>query len=333
MKALVYEKAHTLDTWAIELTDVAEPTPGESDVLVEVRAVGINPGETFLRKTRSADAGGRVLLGWEFAGEVVGVGAAVRRFKVGDRVFGTGDMRRDGAWAERVAVDHRIVAAIPDALSFTAAASLPVGAITAWEAMFRDAGALPVNVNRVFVIGGAGGVGSLAIQLLKAKTKAFVIATASRPASRAWCKGMGSDLVVDHAGDVVAQLASAGIAAVDMVLSTADSPGNLPWIAKLLRPFGHLSVVDGSPGLDVNTLVPKAVSLHTEMIFSRMLNDYAPETHGTILDQVAAFAAKGKIKPIATTQLDGLTPETMKKAHELVETRRTIGKLVIAIER
>jgi NADPH2:quinone reductase len=139
MKALVYEKAHTLDTWAIELTDVAEPTPGESDVLVEVRAVGINPGETFLRKTRSADAGGRVLLGWEFAGEVVGVGAAVRRFKVGDRVFGTGDIRRDGAWAERVAADHRIVAAIPDPLSFTAAASLPVGAITAWEAMFRDA--------------------------------------------------------------------------------------------------------------------------------------------------------------------------------------------------
>jgi len=144
---------------------------------------------------------------------------------------------------------------------------------------------------------------------------------------------MGSDLVVDHAGDVVAQLASAGIAAVDMVLSTANSPGNLPWITKLLRPFGHLSVVDGSPGLDVNTLVPKAVSLHTEMIFSRLSNDYAPETHGTILDQVAAFAAKGKIKPIATTQLDGLTPETMKKAHELVETRRTIGKLVIAIER
>ena len=161
MKALVYEKAHTLDTWAIELTDVAEPTPGESDVLVEVRAVGINPGETLLRKTRSADAGGRVLLGWEFAGEVVGVGAAVRRFKVGDRVFGTGDMRRDGAWAERVAADHRIVAAIPHPLSLTAAASLPVGAITAWEAMFRDADALPVNVNRVFVIGGAGGWHSL----------------------------------------------------------------------------------------------------------------------------------------------------------------------------
>jgi len=99
--------------------------PGESDVLVEVRAVGINPGETFLRKTRSADAGGRVLLGLEFAGEVVGVGAAVRRFKVGDRVFGTGDMRRDGAWAERVTVDDRVVAAIPDALSYTGSSRFP----------------------------------------------------------------------------------------------------------------------------------------------------------------------------------------------------------------
>ena len=237
MKALVYEKAHTLEDLGIELTDVAEPTPGEFDVLVEVRAVGINPGETFFRKTRSADAGGRVLLGWEFAGEVVGVGAAVRRFKVGDRVFGTGDMRRDGAWAERVAVDHRIVAAIPDALSFTAAASLPVGAITAWEAIFRDAGALPVNVNRVLIIGGAGGVGSLAIQLLKAKTKAFVIATASRPESRAWCEDMGADLVVDHSGDVVAQLASAGIAAVDMVLSTA-TPDNFAGSPSCCGPSG-----------------------------------------------------------------------------------------------
>jgi NADPH2:quinone reductase len=331
MKALVYEKAHTLDAWAIELADVAEPTPGGSDVLVEVHAVGINPGETFFRQTRSADAGGRVLLGWEFAGEVIGVGAAGRRFKVGDRVFGTGDMRRDGAWAERVTVDDRVVAAIPDALSYTDAASLPIGAITVWEAIFRDADALPVNVNRVLVIGGAGGVGSLALQLLKAKTQAFVIATASRPESRAWCVDMGADLVVDHAGDVTAQLATAGIPAVDLVLSTANSHGNLPWIANLLRPFGHLSVVDGSPGLDVNLLVPKSVSLHTEMIFSRLLNDYAPETHGAILDQVAAFVAEGQIRPIVTTRLDGLTPETMRAAHSLVETKQMIGKAIIAI--
>ena len=330
MKALVYENAHTVDAWSIELRDVAEPTPGESDVLVEVRAVGINPGETFFRRTRSADASGRVLLGWEFAGDVIAVGAAVSRFKVGDRVFGTGDMGRDGAWAERLAVDHRIVAKIPDALSFTSAASVPVGAITAWEAIFRDTDALPVNVTRVLVIGGAGGVGSLAVQLLKARTNAFVIATASRPASRAWCEKMGADLVVDHAGDVADQLKAAGIPSVDMVLSTANSPANLPWIARLLRPFGHVSIVDGAPALDANVLMPKAASLHTEMILSRLLNDHAPETHGAILDQVAALFVEGRVRPIATKQLDGLTAETMRAAHELVESRRTIGKVVIA---
>lgn len=330
MKALVYEKAHTLDAFAIELVELAEPTPGESDVLVEVRAVGINPGETFIRKTRSADVGGCVLLGWEFAGVVVGAGAAVRRFNAGDRVFGTGDMRRDGAWADRLAVDHRIVATIPDDLSFADAASLPVGSITAWEALFRDGGALPAVVNRVIVIGGAGGVGSLAIQLLKAKTKAFVIGTASRPESRAWCAAMGADLVVDHAGDVAAQLALAGIPSVDMVLSTAKNAENINWIAGLLRPFGHLSVVDGPPNLDASALMSKAASLHTEMIFSRMMHGYAPESQGAILDAVAAFVAHGRIRPIATTRLVGLTPETMKAAHELVETRRTIGKLVIA---
>src|SRR5260370_5131416 len=206
-----------------------------------------------------------------------------------------------------------------------------MGAITVGEAIFRDADALPVNVNRVLVIGGSGGVGWLALQPLKAKTHAFVIATASRPESRAWCVDMGADLVGDAGGRGEGQLGTAGIPAVDLVLSTANSHGTLPWIANLLRPFGHLSVVDGSPGLDVNLLVPKSVSLHTEMIFSRLLNDYAPETHGAILDQVAAFVAEGQIRPIVTTRLDGLTPETMRAAHSLVERRQMIGKAIIAI--
>ena len=128
MKALVYEKAHDLDNFAIRLVEVTEPTLRDLDVLVEIHAIGINPGEAFIRRTRSAEPGGRVLLGWEFAGVVVRAASAVRTFKVGNRVFGTGDMSRDGAWAERVAVDHRILAKIPDKLSFTDAASLPIGA-------------------------------------------------------------------------------------------------------------------------------------------------------------------------------------------------------------
>jgi hypothetical protein len=129
-----------------------EPALRDLDVSVEIHAIGINSGEAFIRRTRSAEPGGRVLLGWEFAGVVVRAGSAVRNFKVGNRVFGTGDMSRDGAWAERVAVDHRILAKVPDKLSFADAASLPIGAITSWEAMFRDQDVLPADVDRVLIV-------------------------------------------------------------------------------------------------------------------------------------------------------------------------------------
>jgi zinc-binding alcohol dehydrogenase family protein len=329
MKALVYEKAHSLEDFAIKLQEVSEPTLREQDVLVDVHAVGINPGEAFIRRTRSAEPGGRVLLGWEFAGVIVGTGSGIRGFKVGDRVFGTGDMTRDGAWAERVAVDHRILAKIPDDLSFVDAASLPIGALTAWEAMFRDQGGLPAGVDRVLIVGGAGAVGSLATQLLKAKTKAFVISTASRSESSQWCREMGADLVVDHTEDVEKQLASAKIPNVDLVLSTAKTADNLGWIAKTLRPFGHLSVVDGSPSLDANALMLKSASLHMEMVFSKILHGYKVESQGQIAKAIANLVLEGRIRPIATTLLSGLTPEAMRVAHERVETGRTIGKVVI----
>ncbi len=331
MKALVYEKAHSLDNFAIKLIKVAEPILREHDVLVEVRAIGVNPGEAAIRSMRSAEPGGRVLLGWEFAGVVIGAGLAVQRFKIGDRVFGTGDMTRDGCWAERLAVDHRIIARIPDQISFCDAASLPIGAVTAWEAMFRDRDTLADGINRVLILGGAGAVGSLATQLLKAKTKAFVVSTGSRSDSKAWCSGMGADLVLDHAVDVVAQLAAADISYVDMVLSTAKSGGNIGWIAKVLRPFGHLSVVDVGPSPDVTPLILKSASLHTEMVFSRIIHGSAPHIQGGILETVAALVVEGRVRPIATTLLNGLMAGTMKAAHELVETGRTIGKVVIVI--
>jgi NADPH:quinone reductase len=191
-------------------------------------------------------------------------------------------MSRDGAWAERVAVDHRILAKVPDKLSFADAASLPIGAITAWEAMFRYQEVLPARVDRVLIVGGAGAVGSLATQILKAKTKAYVVCTASRRESSDWCREMGADLVIDHTKDIEKQLASAGIQHVDMVLSTAKTAEHLVWIAKVRRPFGHLSVVDFSPSLDANALILKSLSLHLEMVFSRIL-------HGTDVHRQAVF--------------------------------------------
>ncbi len=289
MKALVYERAHSLEDFAIKLAEVPEPALREFDVLVDIHAVGINPGEAFIRGTRSAKPGGRVLLGWEFAGVVVETGSGVRGFKAGDRVFGTGDMSRDGAWAERLAVDHRILAKIPESLTFVDAASLPIGAITAWEAMFRDQNTLPTGVERMLIIGGAGAVGSLATQLLKAKTKAFVVNTASRSDSENWCRKMGADLVIDHTKDIEEQLASAGIQHIDMVLSTAKTADNLSWIAKVLRPFGHLSVVDMSLSLDANALMLKSASLHIEMVFSRILYGANIQAQGEILKAVSVL--------------------------------------------
>lgn len=331
MKALIYEKAHSLDNFSIHLADIPEPEIRDLDVLVEVHAIGINPGEAFFRGMRSAEPGGRVLLGYEFAGLIAKVGAHVPHLKVGDRVFGTGDLTRDGAWAQRVAIDHRIVARIPDKISFTGAASLPIGALTAWEALFRDQNSLPSGINRVLIVGGAGAVGSMATQILKAKTNAVIISTASRDESRQWCLKMGADHVIDHSKDVEKQLAALQILNVDMVLSTAKTVENLGWITKLLRSFGHLSIVDAGPSLDSGVLMMKSLSIHLEMVFSRVLHGSGLESQREILENIADLLVKGKIQPIVSKRLVGLNADTMKDAHRQVESKKTAGKVVIEV--
>lgn len=331
MKALAYQQAHPLDAFAIELVEVEEPRTRDDDVLVEVRAIGVNPGEASIRAARSAEPGGRVILGWEFAGVVVETGSAVNGLEVGDRVIGTGDPTRDGCWAQRVAVDHRLVAKIGDQLSFVDAASLPIGSLTGWEAVFRDQSALPPGVETILIVGGAGGVGSLTTQLLKAKTSAIVVSTASRPESRDWCRTMGADLVVDHTADMGEQLRHAGIAHVDMVLSTAATANNLTQIAALLRPFGHVSTIDVGAPLDLAPLVQKSASLHTEMVFSQVASGADPSSQGDILGNVVEYVGSDQLRPIVTTTLTGLTAETMKTAHTMLESRRTIGKIVIEV--
>lgn len=331
MKALAYEKAHTLDAFAITLAEVAEPRLRDGDLLVEVRAIGINPGEAAIRQMRSAEPGGQVILGWEFAGVIATAGPAATGFAVGDRVMGTGDFTCDGSWAERVAVDHRVVAKIPDRLAFTDAASLPIGVLTAWESLFRDQDALLPGVGRVLVIGGAGGVGSMATQLLKATTPAFVISTASRPESRKWATAMGADLVVDHRGDLAGQLHTAGIDHVDLVFSTSGTSGHLGAIVEVLRPFGHLASSDLTGPFDPGPLTGKSLSLHSEMVFSKIVAGGDVGSQGRILAQAADDVAAGRLRPIVTTTLEGLTAETMKTAHALAESGRTIGKTVIQV--
>ena len=255
-------------------------------------------------------------------------------FKVGDRVFGTGDLFRDGAYAERIAIDHRIIAKLPENIPLDQGASLAVGAVTATESMFRDQDTLPAGVKTVLIIGGAGSIGSMGTQVLKATTSAFVITTASRPESRAWSTKMGADLVVDHTGDVPAQLAAANIHEVDMVLSTAGTADNLGWIAKIIRPYGHIAFTDMVPPLDLGPMGPlggKSPSIHMQMMFTRIVNNSQPERQGQFLQKLAALVTEGRVSPIMTTRLEGLTAENMKTAHEMIEKQRTIGKIVIVI--
>ena len=329
MKALAYARAHSLGAFAMHLAEVDDPRLREGDLLIEIHAIGVNPGEAMIRSQRSAEPGGQVILGWEFAGVVIKTGIAANGFTVGDRVMGTGDVTRDGCWAEKLAVDHRVVTKIPDQLSFTDAASLPIGILTSWEAMFRDQPGLSPGVDRVLVVGGAGGVGSLAVQLLKARTSAFVISTASRQQSRDWCRAMGADLVVDHTADVCEQLNQAGIHQVDMVLSTAATATNLAWIGALLRPFGHLSAIDLNAPIDLAPLIQKSVSLHTEMVFSQISGGTDPSNQGRILQIISEYVLSGQVRPIVTTRLTGLTVHNMKIAHSLLESHHTSGKIVI----
>lgn len=328
MKALAYDKAHPLEAFALELIDVAEPQVRETDLLIEIQAVGVNPGEATIRQLRSAPPGGRVILGWEFAGVVARTGSATKGFAVGDRVMGTGDVTRDGCWAERLSVDHRVVAKMPDDLSFTDAASLPIGSLTAWEALFRDQSDLPAGVETVLVVGGAGGVGSLATQLVKSKTSARVISTASRPESREWTKAQGADLVVDHTQNVAGQLHEAGVDRIDLVLSTRGTAANIGWIADVLKPFGHLATTDLSGTTDIEPLIQKSVSVHTEMVFSRVIADHDLHRQGQILADLP-----GLVRPIVTTELHGLTVDSMREAHRIAETGRTVGKTVITQNR
>lgn len=331
MKALAYESAHRLHDFAIELMDVAEPELRATDLLVGIRAIGMNPGEAAIRQTRSAEAGGRLILGWEFAGVVEAVGPSVSGFAVGDRVMGTGDWTRDGAWAERVAVDYRVTAKIPDDLAFSDAASLPIAGLTAWEALFRDQNGLVSGIEHALIVGGAGGVGSMASQLLSSRTSVRVASTASRPESREWCLRMGADVVVDHRGDVPRQLRDLNIDQVDLVISTSATADSIGWIMELIRPFGHLVVIDVNDSLDFQSIAAKSVSVHTENVFSRVMAGSGLAVQGKILNELGAEVIAGRLSPITTTVLSGLRVNTMKAAHELAESRRTVGKTVISV--
>ena len=333
MKAIGYRQSLPIDDpAALEDLELPEPTPGARDLLVRVKAVSVNPVDTKVRRNATPDAGQARVLGWDAAGTVEAVGTAVTRFKPGDRVYYAGSIVRPGANSELHTVDERIVALAPRSLDDAQAAALPLTTITAYELLFdrlrvpRDGGA----GQTLLIVGGAGGVGSILIQLARQLTRLRVIATASRAETRAWCLALGAHAVIDHAKPLAAELKAAGIGEVDMVASLTQTGAHYAQIIESLKPQGQLAVIDDMPALDAMALKGKCISLHWEMMFTRSKFE-TPDMarQGELLAEVAQLVDAGRIRTTANAAFGTINAANLRRAHALIESGKAQGKVVL----
>ena len=334
MRAIGYRTPGPIDAPESLLDiELPSPTPGERDLLVAVRAVSVNPVDTKVRRRPKADPSAWQVLGWDAAGVVAEVGRGVTRFRPGDAVFYAGDMTRPGANAELHCVDERIVGPKPASLSYAEAAALPLTAITAWEAMFDRldvAKPVPGAAPAILIIGGAGGVGSIAIQLARKRTDLAVIATASRPETAEWARSLGAHHVVDHSRPLAAEVAAIGLGAPAFVFSTTGTGGHLAAIAELIAPQGRFALIDDPDVLDINMFKRKSVSVHWEFMFTRSMFRTADiDAQGALLAEVSKLVDQGVLKTTLAETLGTINAANLKRAHAILESGRARGKLAL----
>ena len=331
MRAIGYRQAGPVSA-KDSLVEVEQATPqiGRNDLLVEVRGLSVNPVDVKVR-SRVAPEDGIKVIGYDAAGIVRQVGPGVSRFKVGDAVFYAGDLTRSGTNSELHAVDERIVGKKPQSLDFAAAAALPLTSITAWEILF-DCFALEEGggaADSLLVVGAAGGVGSILIQLAKRLTGLTVIATASRPDTQDWVRKMGADQVINHRKDLAAQVKSLG-REPRYVAGLNASGEHFASMVELIKPRGHIAVIDGPKELDIAAIKPKALSFSWEFMFARsMFQTDDMDAQHKLLNRVAELVDKGDVVSTATNNLGTLSVQTLKQAHELQESGQVIGKTVL----
>lgn len=335
MKAVGLYRYLPIDN-AEALVDVDIPKPDATgrDLLVKVEAISVNPVDTKVRAPKDNVEKEPRILGWDAAGTVVAAGPEVTLFKVGDPVFYAGSITRPGANSEFHLVDERIVGHKPASLDFTHAAALPLTAITAWEALFDRLGVSPQGADEgrtVLIFGGAGGVGSIGIQLAKQLAKLKVIATASRPESAKWATELGADHIVDHFGDIPAQLNKLGIDQVDYVLMFNDTDKNFPAAADVLKPQGGIcTIVENSKPVPVELLKAKSGAFHWEFMFTRSMFGTPDmiEQH-KLLTEVARLVDSGALRTTVGEDLGKINAANLRRAHQMLEAGRAIGKLVL----
>lgn len=319
------------------LVDIDLPMPEAKgrDLLVEIRAISVNPVDTKTRKNAVLEPGQYKVLGYDAAGVVKAVGPGVKLFKPGDEVYYAGAINRQGTNAEFHLVDDRIVGAKPKTLSFEQAAALPLTAITAYETLFHRMRVQDKVVsawNAVLLIGGAGGVGSIAIQLLRELSDVTVIATGSRPETQDWIRELGAHHVLDHSKPLARQIADLAIGAPAFVFSITETSQHIGDILELIAPQGRLGLIDDpKEPVDVRQFKRKALSIHWETMFARPVFQTADmiEQH-KLLTHVAELVDAGKIKTTLSDVIGPINAENLKAAHALIESGKTRGKLVLS---
>lgn len=330
MRAIGYFKAGEPDV----LADIEVDTPvcGPHDLLVEIHAVSVNAIDVKLRVS-SAPKGGPRVLGYDGAGIVKSVGESVTLFSPGDSVYHAGSISRPGTNAQFHLVDERIVGRMPNSLSFMEAAALPLTAITAWELLFDQLGVQRgegIGDGTMLIINGAGGVGSILVQLASRLTGLKVVATASRPETRDWARSMGADHVIDHHGDIAGQLADIGIRAVTHVAGLTQTDRHLPSIAKIIAPRGRVGLIDDPKAFDVTPLRSKAVTVSWEGMFVRSLFQTPDmiEQH-RLLCAVAELIDAGILRTTLNDDFGDLTLGNLARAHKHIASGLAFGKTVL----
>jgi NADPH2:quinone reductase len=331
MRAVGYQDSLPIEAPAA-LVDIelAKPEPLGRDLLVEVHAISVNPVDTKVRMRAKPEAGDWKVLGYDATGVVVTTGSDATLFKPGDAVFYAGDITRAGTNAEYHLVDERIVGRKPTSLDWGQAAALPLTAITAWEALFDrlDVKKHVPGSNAILIIGGAGGVASIAIQLARQLTGLTVIGTASRPETTAWVRDLGAHHVVDHAKPLAAQVEELG--APGFVFSTTQTDKHVAEIAKLIAPQGRFGLIDDPTTLDIIPFKRKAVSVHWELMFTRPMFQTADmAAQGVLLNEVARLVDSGVLRTTLGENFGPINATNLKRAHALIESGRARGKVVL----
>ena len=335
MKAVSFYKSLPIaDPQSFVDVSVDAPKPRPRDLLVDVRAISVNPVDT---KIRAGGGPGRPdgqlqILGWDAAGIVKEIGNAVSLFRPGDEVYYAGSVDRAGSYAELQCVDERIVGRKPRTLGFAEAAALPLTTITAWEMLFDRLRLDKSAEGSLLIVGGAGGVGSIATQLARQLTRLKIIATASRPETVQWCQRMGAHHVIDHRQPLASQVKAILPNGVNCVLALTKIEDHFDQIIEAMAPQSAMVLIENpARPLDIVKLKSKSISLHWEFMFTRSRYETSDMgEQGCLLGEVAALVDAGQIVSTMQTNLGTINAANLRQAHALVESGKTIGKVVLA---